>query len=147
MENKKNKTIELRRRKYKKLVLEKLKKMPIVSVACNRAGISRATYYRWITKDKDFQRNTNKAMQDGELFINDMSESQVVNLIKDKNWSAISFWLRHHHPKYTDKIKIEANIKSVDEELTPEQEKIVKKALKLASLDSQKGNKDDKSTQ
>lgn len=147
MENKKDKTIKLRRDKYKKMVLEKLRKMPIVQIACSQSGISRATYYRWITEDKDFQRNTNKAMQDGELFINDMSESQIISLIKDKNWSAISFWLRNHHPKYADKLKIEADIKNIDEELTPEQEKIVKKALKLASLGSQKDNEDNHSTQ
>ena len=73
-----------------------------------------------------------------------MSEHQIISLIKDKNWSAISFWLRHHHPKYADKIKIEANINNTDEELTSEQKKIVKRALKLASLGSQNGIKNEK---
>lgn len=144
MENKKNKTIELRKNKHKKLVLEKLRKMPIVSVVCNQTGISRATYYRWISEDKDFQKNANEAMQDGELFINDMSESQVISLIKDKNWPSIQFWLRHHHPKYANKLKVEANINNTDEELTSEQKKIVKRALELASLGSENGNKNEK---
>jgi len=146
MENKKDKTIESRKNKYKKLILEKLRKMPIVQIACTQSGISRATYYRWFAEDKGFQKDANKAMRDGELFINDMSESQVINLIKDKNWSAISFWLRNHHPRYADKLRIEANIQN-DEKLTSEQKKIVKRALKLASLNHQNGNKDEKSTQ
>jgi len=144
MENKKNKTIELRKNKYKKLVLEKLRKMPIVSTACNQANVSRASYYRWRIENKDFQKAADEAIQDGELLISDMSEHQIISLIKDKNWSAISFWLRHHHPKYADKIKIEANINNTDEELTSEQKKIVKRALKLASLGSQNGIKNEK---
>jgi len=141
MKNKKDETIKLRKEKHKKLVLEKLRKMPIVSVACSQANISRATYYRWISENKDFQKEANEAMRDGELFINDMSETQIITLIKEKSWSAISFWLRNHHPKYADKLKIEANINNMKEELTPEQKKIVKKALKLASLNYKNGNK------
>lgn len=145
MNNKKKKTIELRKEKHKKLVLEKLRKMPIVQIVCSQVGISRATYYRWISENKEFQKATNEAMYDGELFINDMSESQVINLIKDKNWPSIQFWLRHHHPKYADKLKIEANINNIKEELTPEQKKIVKKALKLASLSyKNRNNKNEK---
>jgi len=147
MENKKDKTIELRKNKNKKLVLEKLRKMPIVSVACNQANVSRASYYRWRINDKYFQKSADEAIRDGELLITDISESQVISLIKDKNWSAISLWLRHHHPKYADKLKIEANIKNTEEELTLEQKKIVKRALKLASLNYKNGsNKDEKST-
>lgn len=145
MESKKDKTIKLRRDKRKKLILEKLRKTPIVQIACSQSGISRATYYRWITKDKRFQKNTNEALRAGELFINDLSESQIITLIKEKSWSAISFWLRHHHAKYADKLKIEANIHN-NEKLTPEQKKTVKKALKLASLNYRNGNKDEKST-
>jgi hypothetical protein len=77
-----------------------------------------------------------------------MSESQVISLIKDKNWPAISFWLRHHHPKYANKIEVEANIKNIDEELNPEQEALVRKALELISCSEQESSdkKDEKNT-
>ncbi len=126
-------TITNRQEEEKKKTLEYLEKMPIVQIACERASISRATYYRWRNDDKEFKKLADRAIREGELFINDLSESQVITLIKDKSWSAISFWLRHHHPKYADKIKVEANINRINDVLSPEQEKIIRKALAFIS--------------
>jgi hypothetical protein len=120
--------------KQKQLLLEQLRKTPIVEIACEKAGISRATYYRWRKESPKFFKAADEAIIDGESFINDMSESQIISLIKEKNWPAISFWLRHHHPKYANKIEVEANIKQLTEKLTPEQEEVVREALRLAAL-------------
>jgi len=76
------------------------------------------------------------AMAEGVAFVNDMSESQLLTMIKEKNWSAISFWLRHRNDNYKNKIEVTTN-ERIDE-LTPEQQKVVKQALKLASLTKQK---------
>lgn len=131
--------------KNKETLIEQLKKTPIIEIACEKAGISRATYYRWRKENPDFAKTADEAIIDGESFINDMSESQVISLIKEKNWPAISFWLKYHHPKYANKIEVEANIKQLDEKLTPEQETVVREALRLASLlpeeESQEDNK------
>lgn len=81
------------------LVLEQLKKVPIIRVACERIGIGRATYYRWCTDEK-FERLAEEAIAEGEQFISDMGESQMMALMKDKHWSAIKYWLEHHHPNY-----------------------------------------------
>lgn len=75
-----------------------------------------------------------RALKEGEALVNDMSENQLLLLIKEKNWSAISFWLRHRNPKYKDKVEITAKID--DGKLTPEQELTVREALKLASFTS-----------
>jgi len=144
MKNKKKTTIEKRQEKEKELVLKNLRKTPIIQIACDRAGISRATYYRWRNEDKEFKKIADGAIREGELFINDISESQIISLIKEKNWPAISFWLKHNHPKYANRIEIDANIKNADEELTAEQKAVVKEALKLASLDQQKDEKENK---
>lgn len=122
-------TIEKRQIADKATLLGFLRKMPIVQIACERAGIARATYYRWRSEDKAFKDESDQSMRDGELFVNDLSESQVISLIKDRNWSAISFWLRNHHPKYADKLTVETSIRRVDEKLTPEEEKLVQHAL------------------
>jgi len=124
--------------KQKQMLLDQLKKTPIVEIACEKASVSRATYYRWRKENPEFAKMADEAIVDGESFINDMSESQIISLIKEKNWPAISFWLRHHHPKYANKIEVEANIKNIDAELSPEQQEIVKEALRLASLDQEK---------
>lgn len=119
----------MKRDRDKDLMLEQLRKIPIVQIACERIGVARATYYRWRSEDKAFKDESDQAMRDGELFVNDLSESQVITLIKDKNWPAISFWLRNHHPKYADKLMVEASISRVDEKLSPEEEKLVQHAL------------------
>jgi len=125
--------VDLRQPKIKEAVIEQLKRTPIIQIACERTGISRATFYRWRGEDEDFRKKINEALTEGEAFINDMSESQLISLIKDKNWPAISFWLRHHHPKYAHWIEISANINQPKEELDPEQEEWVRKAFLLAS--------------
>lgn len=126
----------MKKSKVTKQFLEELKKVPIVQVACGKTGISRNSVYRWRREDKKFAEQMDVAMTEGVAFVNDMSESQLLTMIKEKNWSAISFWLRHRNDNY--KNKIEVTTKERVDELTSEQQKIVKKALKLASLTKQK---------
>lgn len=132
----------------KQLLLDCLRKTPIIQIACEKSGISRATYYRWRSEDEDFRKASDEAVREGEMFINDMSESQIISLIKEKNWQAIQFWLRNNSPKYADRIKVEANIKQLDEKLTPEQETIIRKALEFISGSDQElsDKKDEKDT-
>ena len=118
---------------------EELKKVPIVQVACEKTGLSRNSIYRWKKDDKSFSVKMDQAMSVGVAFVNDMSESQLLTMIKEKNWSAISFWLKHRNDNYRDKVEI--TTKEDKEELTPSQAKIVKQALKLASITKSKSIK------
>lgn len=127
-------TIEKRKIKDKELLLEILKKTPIVQIACEKAGISRASYYRWRKEDPKFSEVADIAIEDGNKLINDMAESQLITAIRDKNMTAIIYWLNHHHPAYATKMEITAKLKHDNEQLTPEQETLVIKALKLASV-------------
>ena len=102
----KNKTtVEERTEKDKGALVEILKEMPIIQVACKRAGIGRATYYRWRTEDTRFRRDSNLSLEEGIEFINDMSESQLITLIKEKKMPAISMWLKNNHHRYSGKEK------------------------------------------
>ena len=139
MENKSKNTIEKHQSKEKDKVLEQLKKMPIAQLACERAGISRATYYRWRNDDKKFAESADKALEEGEALITDMTESQLISLIHDRNFQALQLWLRHHHPKYANKVEVDGHLTYSDEELTSEQASIVKEALRLASFDKNYG--------
>jgi len=129
-----NKTIVKRQKKEKELILEQLKKTPIVQIACEKLGVGRATYYRWRKEDLKFAEDADIAVEDGNKLINDMAESQLMSAIRDKNMTAIIYWLNHHHPAYTTKMEITAKLKRDNEQLTPEQEILVLKALKLASV-------------
>jgi len=112
---------------------EELKKIPIVLVACEKSGISRNSIYRWKREDKKFSEMMDEALFEGEALVNDMSESQLLTLIKEKNWPAISFWLRHRNPKFRDKIEVTSKTEDTGE-LSPFQTKVVRQALKLAKI-------------
>jgi hypothetical protein len=124
----------MKKNKKREEFLEQLRKVPIVLVACEKAGLSRNTVYRWRNEDANFAKDMDEALLEGEAFVNDMSESQLLTMIKEKNWQAVSFWLRKRNPKFKDRIEVEVAPKQ--EELTPEQEQTVREALRLASIDS-----------
>ncbi len=128
------KAITKRLTRDKSKILANLKQVPIISVACQKSGIGRSSFYRWKSEDKLFSKAVNKALQDGKQLINDLAESQLINAIKDQNMTGIIYWLRNNHPGYAD--KIELTHKTDKEHLSPEQEKLVSKALRLAALTS-----------
>ncbi|MBT9150442.1 MAG: hypothetical protein DDT40_00614 [candidate division WS2 bacterium] len=125
----------MKTQKEKESLIEQLKKTPIIQLACERTGISRATYYRWRKEDQQFAKNADEALIEGILLVNDMAESQLMSAIREKNMTAIIYWLRHHHPSYTNRVEISGRLTHSDEELTPEQMALVKTALRLASFD------------
>lgn len=128
-----NQTIKERQSKTKQAMLDILKEMPIIQFAVKKAGISRDTYYRWRKEDKNFFRQSEDAFTQGNEFINDMSESQIITLIKEKKMPAIALWLKHHHPRYGGSNMRSYTPASVKEDLSPEEKRIVVEALKLAS--------------
>ena len=122
-----------KKNKIQNIFLEELKRIPIVLVACEKNGISRNSVYRWKRDDKDFSKAMDEALTEGEALVNDMSESQLLTLIKEKNWQAISFWLRHRNPKFKDKIELTSKIEDTNG-LSPSQAEVVRQALRLARI-------------
>ena len=117
----------------KQELIKELKTTPIIQVCCSKVNISRDTYYRWRKSDPEFAQAADAALQEGSLLVNDMAESQLMSAIKDKNMTAIIFWLKHHHQSYATRVEVMAHIKQSIEQLTPEQEAVVREALRLAS--------------
>ena len=130
MEN--NPTVEERTAKDKLALLEIFKEMPIIQIACKRVGIHRSTYYRWQQEDKIFKRQSIDAMDAGIEFINDMSESQIIQLIKKEKMPAISMWLKNNHKRYGAKGRLYTPVTSTDD-LTSDEENLVLEALAMAS--------------
>ncbi len=129
-----SKAIQIRIKSGKEAVLQQLEKTPIVQLASSKAGIGRATYYRWRKKDEEFTKKADEAIFRGRLFINDMAESKLLNAIQDQNMTGIIFWLKHNHPVYTTRVEITQTDKEEKDQLKPEEEVRVKKALALAGL-------------
>lgn len=125
--------IDKRQNINKDLLLEQLRKIPVIEVACQKIGIGRASYYRWRTESQKFAKEADEAIRDGRELGSDMAESQILKAIRDGNLSAAYFWLKHNSKNYATKVELTANLKP-DEELTPEQQETVKKALALSGL-------------
>jgi len=105
-------SIQDRQEEQKKLLLEQLQKTPIVQIACEKSGVGRATYYRWRNEDPDFAKEADTALKEGRSLVNDMAESQLMSAIRDKNMTAIIYWLKHHHESYTTRVEISGSLKT-----------------------------------
>jgi hypothetical protein len=120
--------IEARKNEQKTAVVEQLGKTPIVQLVCEKIGVSRATYYRWRKEDQSFANSCDLAMADGINLVSDMAESKLIGGIKNENHNSISFWLKHRHPAYAEKLHIQAKIEP-ESPLSPDQEELVRRAL------------------
>jgi len=129
--------------KDKAKLLLKLKTTPIVEVACKQAGIPRSTYYRWRKSDVEFANSCDETIEESAGRISDLAESQLINAIKERNMTAIMFWLKHHHRVYRNRLEIDAKLTDVQQELSPEQAELVSQALKLAGLINRDGDSQD----
>lgn len=126
--------MSVRQEANKKKILERLTKTPIIEVACKQSGISRATFYRWVKQDSSFAEACDEAIEISASRINDLAESQLIAAIKEKNMTAIMYWLKHRHPVYETRIQVDANVRHDRQELTFEQIEIVEQALRNAGL-------------
>ena len=127
----------------KNKLLKQLGKTPIIEAACKQIGLPRSTYYRWRKEDESFAEACDETIELSVGRINDLAESQLINAIKDRNMSAITFWLKHHHSSYRNKLDLNATINLAQQELTPEQAETVSRALQLAGLVDTKEKEDE----
>ena len=123
-----------RQSEQKTKLIEQLKRSPIIQAACQRIGIGRATFYRWRKDDAEFGKAVDEALITGTELVNDMAESMLIQAIREGNITAQIFWLKHHHPAYETRLRVDGRLTYETEALTPEQEQLVAKALTLAAL-------------
>jgi len=85
----------------KRILLYELSRNPNVTFVCQKIGISRNTYYRWIKED-DFHKDlVRQAIINGENYINDVAENKLIKKITvDEYWPAIRYRLDRKNLKY-----------------------------------------------
>lgn len=127
-----NKTIQLRQEKDREILLEHLRKTPIIQMACEKAGISRATYYRWKSVNKKFAKEAEEAIDEGVALMNDFAESQLISAIRDKNMTAIIYWLKHRHKAYSNRVEVTGSFEHKTLEIPEEYKDLIKKALEIS---------------
>lgn len=91
-------TLSTSRKKQK--VITELEKNPIITYACQKAGVGRATFYRWTIEDPTFNAEVNQAQETGYNYMSDYVESKLIGKIKNDDGPSIRFWLTSHHRKY-----------------------------------------------
>lgn len=116
----------------KAALIEQLRKTPVIQIACEKAGVSRMTFYRWRKEDEAFASAADDALAEGKSLVNDLAESQLLSALKSGDPWSIQYWLRHHHVEYSNKLEITA--KPSSESLTPEQQDQMNRALALAGI-------------
>ncbi len=92
---------EQRIKLQKQLLLEQLVKMPILEAVCKKIDVSRSTIYRWRDEDPAFAKAYNKAMEAGADVLDDVAESKLLELINRADPSAVFFYLKHRHHKFS----------------------------------------------
>lgn len=123
-----NTTVTKRKQEDKALLIEQLRKMPIIGVACEKVGIHRSSYYRWLQDDKMFAKTARDARREGVQLVNDMAESMLLSQMKEGNITAMIFWLKHNNPTYETRIAVRPEVPTEDAELSSEE------AQKLAEV-------------
>ncbi len=137
------KTVRMRIKKDKELLISQLAKTPIVQISCEKTGVGRATYYRWRSDDKRFALDADRAIQEGSLLINDLAESQLLSAIMEKNMTAIIFWLKHHHSSYETRIELRQAFEKSEEKLSKRQQEVISQAMEHSALELPETPKED----
>lgn len=105
MDEKAQETIQARQVAQKQALIDELKKMPIIEVACRRTDTGRTTYYRWQEEDKEFAKQVDESIKYGKSVINDLAESKVITGIKNDDKTYTIYWLNHNHRTYGNKVE------------------------------------------
>lgn len=132
--------------KQKQLVIEQLAKTPIIQVVAEKVGIHRSTIYRWKASDPEFSEAVDEAIDQSVSLVNDLAESQLISAIRDKNITAIIYWLKHHHKAYETRVRVTGSLKHSVDKLDDAQNDLVMKALTKAGLLINEGDGDDNAT-
>ena len=93
--------------------LEELKRVPIVSVVCEKLNLSRQTVYRWQSEDPEFKELFEDALNNGRDAITDLAESKLITEINKGEMRAIEYWLtnntnRYYKPKKPQVTRVDA---------------------------------------
>lgn len=130
MAAKKKHTIpETKTAKQQAKLLTILEEYPIIQVACQKAGVGRATYYKWRTEDKEFMKKADVALDSGVKFINDLAESKLIRNIQDGQNTAIIYWLKNRNRAYSEKMLHRHMHEVMTREVDPETQAMIRKAM------------------
>lgn len=89
--------------KTKDKLLEELEKGGNVYFSCLKAGISRATFYRWMKDDDLLAKEVRRVIHIGKQNNCDIAEQALMINVKNKDMNAIKYVLSHNSETYRPK--------------------------------------------
>ncbi|KKQ49490.1 MAG: hypothetical protein US68_C0014G0003 [Candidatus Shapirobacteria bacterium GW2011_GWE1_38_10] len=125
-------TIQKRQKEERTALIENLKRMPIIQIACEKTGVSRATFYRWKNSNNKFSHQVDEALKESVEMVNDMAEAKLIASIKEGNMTALIYWLKHRHRAYSNKVELSGSLTHVSGEISEEYKELISKALRIA---------------
>ena len=90
----------MRSHEDKRNIIEFLSDSPHIRLSCKKAGVSSATFYRWIQKDKKFKKEVGVALKTGRGLIVEVAEMMLIKKVQDKDLGAIKFALQQNSKRY-----------------------------------------------
>jgi len=125
--------------KQRKIILAELEKNGLVGYACQKAGVGRETYYRWLKRNDRFAKLAEEASEMGTSLITDIAESNLIVLVKKRDWLGTKYWLSHRHIAFSEKLQYMERLESLridnqkadNSKLGPEERELIKKAIEL----------------
>lgn len=100
-------SIKKRRNEAQRKFLDALEETSNVQIACRRAGIVRATVYRWLKFDAEFIKQFDLMKAHGREVVNDLAHSKLLQKLNEGYWPAIRHQLLYGHPDYLQKSSYE----------------------------------------
>ena len=91
----------------KENIIEFLTDIPIAKYAYGKAGVPKATYYKWRKTDSEFLQQTDAAIFEGRTSINDLAKSQLIKKIQNGETTPIIFWLKHNDPDFNPRVSLD----------------------------------------
>lgn len=83
--------------------LEELEKIHIISVACEKVGLSRQSIYRWMRLDEKFKKKVDEAIGMGIESVSDLAENKIVSAINRGEPWAVKYFLSNRNKNYKAK--------------------------------------------
>jgi len=125
---------------FQKKILDELLVNPIISIACKKAGVSKATFYRWQKIFPKFSNQCSLSRMMGIDNINDLAESSLIKNIREGDFKSTKFWLETNHPAYKSN---NSNFTYDFQKLLDENARLVLTLLKVTRGDYKKEAKDE----
>lgn len=104
-----------------------------ITAACQKAGISRGTYYNWRKQDKEWAQEIDEIKNEADERMNDLAEGKLYTKVREGDNTCLIFYLKTRHPKYKRKSEVEVKGRlETSVELSEEEKELIKKGVQFA---------------